>query len=170
MVLMAFCLSTNAMFRLVPSGDWSARAFLRILTLSIRRPAYGQRRPMRAGFGGVPLRLPSADFTELLTILWLHAASPIGGSAWTFPGVAPSFRPSDCQFYHGRDLRRRHDAQPFQLRTCRTVVIAVTFQQVHDAPDAQASADEQQDGLNNRYRLSKEIQNVFPPCFFLDFG
>ena len=112
-----FCLSTNAMFRLVPSGDWSARAFLRILTLSIRRPAYEQRRPMWAGFGGVPLRLPSADFTELLTILRLHAASPIGGSAWTFPGVAPSFRPSDCQFFHGRDLRRRHDAQPFQLRT-----------------------------------------------------
>ena len=52
-----FCLSTNAMFRLVPSGDWSARAFLRILTLSIRRPAYWQHRPMWAGFGGVPLRL-----------------------------------------------------------------------------------------------------------------
>ena len=167
---MTFCLSTNAMFRLVPSGDWSARAFLRILTLSIRRPAYWQRRPMRAGFGGVPLRLPSADFTELLTILWLHAASPIGGSAWTFPGVAPSFRPSDCQFCHSKGLRRRHDAQPFQLRTCRTVVIAVTFQQVHHAPDAQTSADQNQDGLNNRYRLRKEIHNVVSSNCFFDFG
>ena len=98
-----FCLSANAMFRLVPSGDLSARAFLRILTMSVRRPAYGQRRPIRAGFGGVPLRLPSADFTELLTILRLHTASPIGGSAWTFPGVAPSFRPSDCQFCREED-------------------------------------------------------------------
>ena len=109
-----FCLSANAMFRLVPSGDSSARAFLRILTVSIRRPAYGQRRPLRAGFGGIPLRLPSADFTELLTVRRLRAGSPIGGSAWTFPGVAPSFRPSDCQFCHEAGLRR-HDAQSFQL-------------------------------------------------------
>ena len=98
-----FCLSANAMFRLVPSGDLSARAFLRILAVSIRRPAYGQRRPLRAGFGGVPLRLPSADFTELLTVMRLRAGPPIGGSAWTFPGVAPSFRPSDCQFCREED-------------------------------------------------------------------
>ena len=47
------------------------------------------------------------------------------------------------------------------MSICRGVVVAVTFQQVNDTPDAEASAESNNEGLKNGDCLSKKchIQN-----------
>ena len=108
------CLSANAMFRLVPSGDSSARAFLRILTLSIRRPAYGQRRPLRGGFRRCTA---AAAVSRLYRAFDGQAAArrtanrriseDVSGRCPVIPSIGLSVLP-----WQGL---RRHDAQSFQL-------------------------------------------------------
>ena len=40
-------------------------------------------------------------------------------------------------------------AQAFHLRTCRTVVVAITFQQVDDTPHAETGTEGDNEGLEN---------------------
>ena len=43
-----------------------------------------------------------------------------------------------------------------ELRTCRTVVVAVTFEKVDASPDAEACTKRDDKGLENRNRLLKK--------------
>lgn len=67
------CLSTHSGFR--PLHSEVRQCSTHILTMSMRHPAYRQRRPPLDRFRIIDydLRLLSADFTELLTLWRLHA-------------------------------------------------------------------------------------------------
>ena len=61
-------------------------------------------------------------------------------------------------------------AQAFHLRTCRTVVVAVAFQQVDRSPDAEAGTQCDNEGLKNGYCAVEKCHKCVPPCTLRPYG
>ena len=59
-------------------------------------------------------------------------------------------------------------AQAFHLRTCRTVVVAIAFQQVDSSPYAEPQCDDE--SLKNGYCAVEKCHKCVPPCTLRPYG
>ena len=90
------------------------------------------------------LRLLSADFTELYKLLERAVACspPFGVLGWRFGTLPPHFTHRNISSPKFRaTIALRLCAQAFHLRTCRTIVVSISFQKVYDTPHAKTCAD-----------------------------
>ena len=133
--------------------------------MGIRTPAYRQHHPPLDSFR-ISLRLLSADFTELYNILGEACCIdflPFGVLGWRFGTLPPHFTHRNISSPKFRaTIALRLCAQAFHLRTCRTIVIPISFEQIDSAPDTERGSERDDEGLKSTDGRVEEF-HIFSP-------
>ena len=140
-----YCLSTVSTFRLVHS---EFRQYFHTFSPWVSDPRHiGNTIHLWTAFVhslSPCLRLLSADFTELYKLLERAVACspPFGVSGRRFGTLPPHFTHRNISSPKFRaTIALRLCAQAFHLRTCRTIIVSITFQQVDNTPYCKTSSD-----------------------------
>ena len=136
--------------------------------MDIRPPAYRQHHPSLDSFRVWPenqsygCSLPTSPSSINFLERAVACSPPFGVLGWRFGTLPPHFTHRNISSPKFRaTIALRLCAQAFHLRTCRTVVIAVTFHEVDHTPNAQTSSDCNNKGLQDIYRRSKKCHRLY---------